>query len=189
MRYLSGEEDWISPFLDAALLFSRFVALLRVDGDTLRLERTRIAGVEGTSPERLDVPLSAAPAFRNVIDSRDSVVALSAPGEISEPLWRLTLDGAGKVFLLPLVLSGNVAAILMADGGEPAALSGLELIATLAGAILEPRAAGPAPGLVSIRAETLNNRPKTTDHSHLELVRILANDDESLGPQHPGPRI
>ena len=156
IRYPGEDDDWASALLDAVLVIAKLAALFRIDGNMLRLERVRGIEEDDLSAVSLEVPLVSAPAFQTVVASRDSVVALPLASEISEPVVRgLSLDMDGRIALIPLVVRQKVTAVLLAAGGElPASLDGLELIATLAGAVLEGRtdfSDRPSADLVSIR--------------------------------------
>ncbi|MCW5982572.1 MAG: hypothetical protein KIT09_31080 [Bryobacteraceae bacterium] len=148
MRSLAGQPAWATAVVEAALVFSGVAALLRVNRETLHLEAFGVRGRESERPRDVGIPLAG--AFRTVVDSRDSVVALAEASEISGSLIGL-LPGAGRTVLLaPLVAHGKVAAILLAEGNEAGILSGLELVATLGGAALEALAPTGASGLISI---------------------------------------
>ena len=149
IRFQAEDDDWASAVLDGALVFSTLAALFRVDGDNLYLERARVAGGSAELPADVQVSLVSAPAFHTAVESRDPIIALASPHEISEPVaQKLGLATGVRIALLPLVVGSKVAGVLLAAGGsEPFLLDGLELVATLTGSVLEGRMAqAGAPG-------------------------------------------
>lgn len=149
-RRLEQAEDaaaWGAALLDGLHAFVPQVAMFSVLTGKLRYEGHRSTGernLEGLSA--LALPVEDAPAFVNVLETLDTVIALAAPGELSEPLARaLGADPAQRVCLLPVVIgrSGGkrrVAAIVYAEPqGAPADTNALELLVSLAGATLDCR--------------------------------------------------
>jgi hypothetical protein len=159
LRYSAAGKDWVSAFLDAAVLFARRVGLFWVDGGMARLDRMWTLDGEDGPADSVAIPLMAAPAFLTAVDSRDSVIALAAINEVSEPVVRLFgFAGDEKIALVPVVVRGDVMAVVLASGLCDGGINGLELIATLAGAGLEARTVVPsesAAELVSIRGLNL----------------------------------
>jgi len=90
-----------------------------------------------------NVPLASAPAFANAIESKDTVVAMRTKGEMSDSIASLLGEAEGRKFhLFPVVTRERAGAILYADAEDRAVESGaLELLATVAGAVLESRSA------------------------------------------------
>jgi hypothetical protein len=86
-----------------------------------------------------------APAFRNAMESREPVVALRTPGEISAAV---AARGAGsRCYLFPVITDDRVTSVLYAEGdaGRDVDVNALELLATVAGAARSrPRDAGTA---------------------------------------------
>ncbi len=147
LRALENQDQWNDHFVDAAQHFAGRAVLFALHGDSLRLASPRNAAAVP------DIPLSQAPAFRCAVDTRDTVVALRAAGELSPPIAGfLGEDAASKFYLFPIVARGRVAAILYADSGLSNNLQpdALELLASLAGALLENRSPQPAAGFVTI---------------------------------------
>ena len=77
------------------------------------------AGEKQASFEILEVPLPSATAVAHAIETRDTVVAGGAPGDLSDDVVRLFgLAPEDRVHLFPIVLRDKVLAVLYADGGE-----------------------------------------------------------------------
>lgn len=149
-RRLEQAEDapaWASALLDGLHAFAPMVTLFSVLTGKLRYEGHRApAGRQFGDFTHLDMAVDAAPAFANVIESLDTVIALATPGELTEPLARvLGTDPDRRVCLLPVTIgrsTGNrrVAAIVYAEpGSTPSDTNALELLAALAGATLDCR--------------------------------------------------
>lgn len=264
LRSASDSREWSGALLEVALLFAERALLFVVSGDVLRLESAAGDGAAEAFAGLNAIALAAAPAFRNAIEARDTVIALACPEEISSPLAERLALPEGRVALMPVTLRGRVAAILCVPAkAEGTDFNALELLVALAAAALETRPAGPdgAPGglvLISgagrgglrlpawpqltkeeqdfhikaqrfarvrvaelrlykseavkegraarnlyarlreeidagreaFRTEFMNRCPSMVDYFHLELVRTLANEDETLlGPDYPGPLV
>ena len=85
------------------------------------------------------VPLASAPAFGSAVESKDTVVAVGTPSELSQTISSILGDASTKkVYLFPIVVRQNVIAVLYAEPGEVAVdVSALELLAGLASASIE----------------------------------------------------
>ena len=138
-RQCETEEGLYPLLLDACSPFCERVMVVAVSGQELRLVGAR--GVAGLDERTM--PLAAAPAIRAVVETAETVVALAAPGELSEAIAS-RLGQGGKAYLFPVLRHGRVAAVVCASGEEVDGAA-LELIASLAGVALEARkgAGGP----------------------------------------------
>jgi hypothetical protein len=142
----AGAGGWVQALVEVAAPFSARVALFTLDSGSLHLEATRLLYASE------DVPLDAAPAFRSAVETKDTVVAARTRGEMSAPIAALFGEAAdGRFHLFPVSTGERVVALLYADG-PPASMQpdALELLATLAGAVVESRTAAPSNGLVHI---------------------------------------
>jgi uncharacterized protein YukE len=143
LRAFENEEEWSRAVVDATEGFSERAALFVVNGAALRLLASR--GI--SSDAKIDnTPLDSAPAFAGVVESRDPIVALRTPGELSEAIAGV-FDGANgetpeqRFYLFPIVSRDRVAAVLYADTEvEPSAI---ELVASFASAVLDAQSASP----------------------------------------------
>jgi hypothetical protein len=264
LRQANDAGEWMRVLLDASLQFCDRALLFRVAGDSIKLERAA-RDASATMSGLGAIPLQAVPAFRNVIESRDTVIALCSAEEVSPALAGTLAPPDGKLALFPVTIRGKVAAILCAVGGGDAAdFNALELVAALAASALEARppspdgtpggfvliSGAPRPGAFQLppwprlsredqdfhlkaqrfarvrvaelrlyhsqsvkdgraagdlyarlkheidsgreafRTQFMDVGPSMVDYFHLELVRTLANDDETLlGSDYPGPLV
>ena len=92
------------------------------------------------------IPVTAAPAFGSAIESKDTVVAVGTPRELSQTVTALLGDASKKkVYLFPIVVRQNVVAVLYAEDGEQTVDVGeLELLTFLAAASLSATETAPS---------------------------------------------
>lgn len=89
------------------------------------------------------VVVSAAPAFQSAIESKDTVVAVATPGELSPAIFAALGSATGnavpkKIYLFPIWTRQKALAVLYAEGGETGVdVSALELLTALAAASRE----------------------------------------------------
>lgn len=141
------ESEWVSALLDGAAPFANAAALFTLESNQLHLR-----GAQGLQlPDGLSFALSAARAFGAIVETKDTVVALRTPAEVTSHLS--SADASDRAILLPVLNGARVVAILFAStriaGGSPA----LELLAGMASLALERSAnsaatlqIAPAPG-------------------------------------------
>lgn len=146
-RLRSSGSEWAQALVEAGAAFCEHAALFTLPGGTLHLERSSRGDVLE------DVALDAAPAFRAAVETKDTVIAVRTSGEMSAPIAACFGQAADSKFhLFPVLTGGRVAALLYAEGRGRLQPDALELLATIAGAMLEshvPKASG---GLVNIAA-------------------------------------
>jgi hypothetical protein len=141
LRQFESEEQWSRALVEATEGLCQRSILFAVNRQKLELRAAR--GVNRPEPENGPAPeplaIASAPAFAGVVDTKDTVVALRTRGELSEPIVNLVGDAPDRrATLFPLLTRDRVAAVLYADSdGTPLETSALELLTTLAGAILE----------------------------------------------------
>ena len=143
LRAFENEDEWSRAVVDATAGFSERAALFVVNGSALRLLASR--GI--SSDAKIDnTPLESAPAFAGVVESRDPIVALRTPGELSEAIAGAFGVAFGETpeqrfYLFPIAIRDRVAAVLYADTAvEPNAI---ELVASFASAVLDAQSASP----------------------------------------------
>jgi len=142
LRQAENREGWIRTLLEGASNYCGRAALFQVAGKNLKFEGG--LGI-GEDPETVatEFPLTSAPAFANVVESRETVVAMGTASELSQTATQLVGDSsAKKVYLFPVVLRQSVVAVLYAEPApereqEPLDMGALELIAALAANTLE----------------------------------------------------
>lgn len=145
LRQAESTEQWVQMLADAAAPFAGHVQFYRVEGDAVRCEAARGAAllVEG------EIALAEAPAFRQAVETRETVVALGVPSQLS----RAGEVGARRrIHLLPLVGKTRVLGILAAADAAEWALYGLEVLVSLGAASLELRSAKGTSSLIGVAA-------------------------------------
>ena len=132
------EAQWISAILDGASHFAHQVAIFELRDGSLRLRGQRHFAIG----EDLAFPIASAGAFESCIQSKDPVVALRTPAEVSETLS--TPNSRERAHLLPITNGSRVVAVLFAtdragNGADASSADSdaLELIARLASFVLD----------------------------------------------------
>jgi hypothetical protein len=153
LRSFENERQWANTLVDATRGFCGRAALFLIRDRGLHLETTRNFDDADLA---VDVPLDTAPAFATAIETRDTLVVMRSPSELSEPIDRYLGEGDEKVYLFPVVTRQAVPAVLLAESGE-LDVDALELLVAMAGAVIESRPAvpvrvAPVDGLVTITA-------------------------------------
>jgi hypothetical protein len=140
LRNLDSDSQWSNVFVETTQGFCDRAALFTIESGALHLEAARnLTG--GMAME--NVPLGSAPAFANAFQSKDTVIAMRTRGEMSDSIASLLGEAEGrKFYLFPVVTRERVGAILYADAEDRPVESGaLELLSTVAGAVLDSRSA------------------------------------------------
>ena len=153
IRQAEGASELRAVLLDATAGFAAGAALLMVEAGAAAVEGVRgISGEESDSLRAARIPLSGAAALAGAIETRDPVVALVSPAELSESVASLLEErSGGRVSLFPVVTAdGRAPALVLAWGDVDAAA--LELLAGIAGAAWRLPEPPPAPTLVTIAA-------------------------------------
>jgi hypothetical protein len=140
LRHFDSNSQWGNALVETTQGFCDRAALFTIESGTLHLEAARNL-TSGMAME--NVPLASAPAFANAVESKDTVVAMRTKGEMSDSIALLLGEAEGRKFhLFPVVTRERAGAILYADAEDRPVESGaLELLATVAGALLESRSA------------------------------------------------
>src|SRR3984885_11919874 len=119
LRGFEDERQWSNTLVDATRGFCGRAALFLIRDRKLHLETTRNFDDADLAA---DVPLTDAPAFATAIETRDTLVVMRSPGELSGPVAGYLGEGSssddGKVYLFPVVAGPDVPAVLYADSGE-----------------------------------------------------------------------
>ncbi len=133
LRHYQSEAEWISAVLDGAARFVREVAVFSVNNGVLSLRGEYNLNL----PEKLSFPVVSAAAFASAIQSKDLVIALRKPSEVGEAL---SVPAHGeRAHIVPIPNGDRVAAVLFAADREYMDVNALEVIASLASAVLERR--------------------------------------------------
>jgi hypothetical protein len=148
IRQTTAEHETLQLLLeDTAGSADRAVVLL-IENSQARVAASRGAVLSQTEPEHHDeepgdekdsggdISLADAPALASCVESRDPVIAMMAPAEIS-PLLAVALSGAGagKAYLFPVTIRQNTVALMIACGNV--APAPIELLCEAAGMKLE----------------------------------------------------
>jgi hypothetical protein len=148
LRQAADADDLYSTLLDVTVPFCEQAAVFSVHEKRARAERMRRpaevhAGEDGTASSlpALEFPVSEAAAFATALDTRDPVIAMSTPAEVSPALVRLLNHKPDeRAYLFPLAAGETVAGILYASLNVHA--QPLELFSEVAGLQLRALAAG-----------------------------------------------
>jgi hypothetical protein len=148
MRRLRTAQDvagWRVAFLDGALEYVSTVALFNVGAQGFRLEETRgldssLAGVEQKLQSQWISPKEAA-ALHQVVESKDTVIAMISPAQVSTLVASLFAgNGSQRVHLFPILRGEQLAGILYCPTDDRAIdVGGLELLCLMAGETLVSR--------------------------------------------------
>jgi hypothetical protein len=127
LRGAGSREEWIRTVVEAASLYCGKAAVFGITSKGLTF---------GGHPP---VPLASAPAFASAVESKDTVVAVGTPRELSQTISATLGDASEKkVYLFPVVARQNVVAVIYAEpGDQPVDVSAMELLASLAAASIE----------------------------------------------------
>jgi hypothetical protein len=142
LRSFENEDQWSRALADATEGFCGRAALFIVNGTSLRLQSSR--GVQEDA--KIDnTPLESAPAFAGAVESRDTIVASRARGELSDAIAEALGEAPEQRFyLFPIVARDRVAAILYTDSeSQEVETDALELLAAYASAVLENQPEAP----------------------------------------------
>jgi hypothetical protein len=135
IRQSEDVEALDATLLDAASSFSTGSALFHVDGQVAKGRRIR--GVSEETAEAfksLEIPLASAAALAGAVETRDPVVAVTTPGEVSADLVELAGPTAeGRIFIFPLVVRDRVAALVYSWGTVQG--SAMELLTQVAAGV------------------------------------------------------
>ena len=140
LRQSESIEQWIQIVADAAAGFADRVALFSIDGDRALGKALRGTGALVAEP----VNLAEAAALRQVVDTSETVVCLTAASQLGAALFEPRI--AKRAHLVPVVGKTRVLGILYAEGDPN--LPALETLAALAAGSLELRKAKVASPLI-----------------------------------------
>jgi hypothetical protein len=139
LRNYQTETEWLQTLQDGAGAFARQVALFSVEEGVVRLR----SQVNLQLPGNFSFRLAQAPAFAAACEQKDPVTALRTPAEVTA---RLSDNHVGeRAHLFPVLNGTRVVAVVFAAGSISADSAGLdmnalELLAGLAGSVLERKA-------------------------------------------------
>jgi hypothetical protein len=140
LRQAESTAQWVQILADAAAPLGGVVQFFRVEGESLRGESAR--GMEVVSGL---VALAAAPAFRQVVETRETVVCLFVASQLSAAVAGEDNSSRKRAQLFPLVGKTRVLGVLLAMDGPGLDVYGMEVLLSLAAAALELRETKSAP--------------------------------------------
>jgi hypothetical protein len=133
LRQYRTEGEWVSAVVDAASRFAPQIAVFALSNGVLS-----VRGHHGLNlSEKLSFAVASAGAFASAVATKDPVIALRTPSEVSQAL--AASDVSERVCVIPILNETRVVAVLFAGGGEHIDVNALELIAGIASAVLERR--------------------------------------------------
>jgi len=170
IRQTSAEHETLQLVLEESAACAQRAVVLLIENGQARIAAWRGAALHGedhAQGHESPIDLSEAAAIASCVESRDPVVALAAPAEVS-PILSAALSGAGaeKVYLFPVTVRQTTVALIAASGDVNP--TPIELLCEAAGMRLESFGAPPAAPapkkpvsepLVHIAASARNERP------------------------------
>lgn len=135
MRRFESDRHWCEAMLDAAGTMCRRCAFFSVRGGDICIQGAR--GLDGKAVfPPAEIPFKNAPAFDRVIATARSFQVARCAAELSAPIAAMFgAETEGRALLVPITSEDRVPGVLyVEDTVDPSAM---ELIAGLAGAILE----------------------------------------------------
>jgi hypothetical protein len=161
LRAATTPEQAAQLAVDISAPYSRNCAVFFFSDGVARAHHGR-----GLGAEPVEFSPNAAAAFQSAIETRDPVVAMGTPSEISAQLAaRLDSENPPRVYLFPLLVRGEVKAVLFAAGvteTEGASAATLELISGITAVqmeILTVPAPSPRADLLSIGGAQPSAKP------------------------------
>lgn len=137
LKQYENESCWADTVLDGAANFASSVALFGIENGLLRLRGSRNL----TLPQESSFALENGAAFRNALETKDTVVALRTPNEVSELL--MSTAPIQRAYIMPISNGQRIAAMLFASADEYLDVNALELIANMSSAVLERHSQSP----------------------------------------------
>jgi hypothetical protein len=131
LRQADSTPQWVQLLADAAAPFANAIGFFRTDGAAVHCEAAR-----GMDIVPDPILLNDAPAFRQAIDTKETVVSLIAESQLGKAAVGLR----GRAHLFPLVGKARVLGVLLAADDTGPDVYGLEVLLSLASAALELRA-------------------------------------------------
>lgn len=154
LRQAESTAQWVQILADAAAPLAESICFFRVDGLKLLCEAAR--GMDLIPGE---IELADAPAFRQVVESKETVVSLFAPGQLSAAVAGSAATQR-RAYLYPLAGKTRVLGLMLAaDDNGPDGYA-LEVLLSLAAAALELRETRSST-LVGVAAPAAVVRPAT----------------------------
>jgi len=164
VRRLRQSSPWAAVLVETTQAFCDRAALFALKGNLLELQSSR-----NIARNVSEIPIPSAPAFRAAVETKDTVVAVRSAGELSQPFSAALGEAPDrKCYLFPIAARDGVVAVLYADSDRmPMHSDALEILANVAGALLDARPAQAPNGLVHIaQLDRLEPRQQEGDRQH-----------------------
>ncbi|MCU1293350.1 MAG: hypothetical protein JWP08_2200 [Bryobacterales bacterium] len=134
LKQYGTESEWVAALLDGVSHFAAGAALFAVEEGQLRLRGARKLSL----PDGFAIPVTLGRAFETATNTKDPVVALRTPSEVTPHLS--STDMIERAVVIPIPNGARVAALLFAvtkwGGHSPV----LELLSGMASLVLERQA-------------------------------------------------
>ena len=190
IRQAATLEELGATLLDAASAFAEGAALFRIADEAAKGDGIRGVPEQAAEAFRtLEIPLSSAAALGGAAATRDPVIAVTTPAEVSQELVGLAghpPDGRASVF--PIVAADRVAALVYAWGAVQGAA--IELLTQVAAAVWPAGATGAAETLVIIEpappASAWDRLPAEEQQVHLRAQRFARVQVAEMRLSEPG---
>jgi hypothetical protein len=130
-RSYEKEQDWAAILLDGSLGTVSQAAVFHVATDHVHL----LAERDFELKPGLKISLASAQTFSNCVSTREPAVVLRRSSEVGEELS--SANPGSRAYVIPILNGDRAVAVLFAAIDENSDLSGLELVAGMAGLVLE----------------------------------------------------
>lgn len=131
LRQYRTEGEWVAAVIDGVSHFVRQAAVFAVSDEVLRLRGQSNLDL----PEDLAFGVRSAGAFRTAVESKDPVIALRTPAEVTETLS--VPESGERAHIVPILNGTRVVAVLFAGNQDHVDVNALELVAGMASLVLE----------------------------------------------------
>ena len=161
VRKAANADDVYAALLDVTISFCEQAAVFSIHDQLARAERMRrpaeiAPGEDGSAANLppLELPVSAAAAFSTAVETRDPVIAISTPAEVSAALVGLFGHKPDeRVYLFPLVANGTVGGIFYAARSVQA--PPLELLSEVGSLQLQALTVGSQPSAAEVEEQAM----------------------------------
>lgn len=175
LRQAESSGQWVQILADAAAPLSESICFFRVDGDRLRCEAAR-----GMRRIEAEIPLSAAPALRQAVETREMVVSLFRGSQLSDAVATAAEDSRQRVHLFPLAGRSRVLGVLMAADSSGPDVFALEVLMELGAASLELRESRSGAVISVAGPQRPAWRPSAAQFARSAVARLVLEQREAL---------
>jgi hypothetical protein len=173
LKQYGNESEWTVALLDGVSQFADETALFAVEEGQLRLRGARNFNLS----DGFSMPVSLGRAFETAVNTKDPVVALRTPGEVSSHLSGTDL--IERAVVIPVLNGERVVAVLFAVTKRGGHSPVLELISGMASLVLERRANSALSVQISTKSPAPDLKPATRPNE-LPVWSRLAEEQRQL---------